>query len=195
LISFSFGFQGTWLKPVLAALPGVLHAKGDGPVSSRSVEPLVQLVAAEMEAGRPGHEIIATRLADVLFVHALRAHAEAFPAEAGGWLRALEDPQIGTVLREIHERPAHPWTVEGMAKVGGMSRSSFAARFRGLVGEGPLAYLTRWRMHIATRMITEGRESLSAIAGAVGYETDGAFGKAFKRHVGETPGVYRRRMG
>jgi AraC-like DNA-binding protein len=195
LISFSFGFQGTWLDPVLAALPAVLHAKGDGPLASRSVEPLIQLVAAEMEAGRPGHEIIATRLADVLFIHALRAHAEAFPAEAGGWLRALEDPQIGAVLRAIHERPGEPWTVEGMAKVGGMSRSTFAARFQRLVGEGPLAYLTRLRMHIAARMIAERRESLTSIAGAVGYETDGAFGKAFKRHVGETPGAYRRRTG
>jgi AraC-like DNA-binding protein len=194
LISFSFSFKGTDLNPVLAGLPAVLHVKGDGLVSHRSVEALIQIVATEMEAGRPGHEVIATRLADALFIHALRAHAEAFPAEAGGWLRALEDTQLGIVLQHVHERPGHAWTVENMAKIAGMSRSVFAARFQRVLGEGPLTYLTRWRMHIAEQMMADGRASLASIAGAVGYETEGAFGKAFKRHVGATPGSYRRQL-
>ncbi|PTL76064.1 AraC family transcriptional regulator [Vitiosangium sp. GDMCC 1.1324] len=194
LISFSFGFKGTWLNPVLAGLPRVLHVKGDGIVSSRWVESTVQLVAAEMEAGRPGHEIVATRLADVLFIHALRTYVETLPEDQGGWLRALEHPQLGPVLQQLHERPKHPWTVEAMAKVASMSRSMFAARFQSVIGESPLNYLTRWRMHTAMQMMTESDESMTAIAEAVGYETDSAFGKAFKRHVGKTPGAYRRQL-
>jgi len=194
LVSFSFGFQGTWLNPVLAGLPVLLHVKGDGLASMRWVESILQLVAAEMEAGRPGHEIVATRLADVLFIHALRTHAEAFPAETGGWLRALEDPQLGVVLQQVHQRPGHPWTVEAMAKVAGMSRSTFALRFQAAIGEAPLSYLTRWRMHTAMQRIAGSDESFTHIAEAVGYESDGAFGKAFKRHVGKTPGVYRREL-
>jgi AraC-like DNA-binding protein len=194
LISFSFGFKGTWLNPVLASLPRVLHVKGDGFVAPRWVESIIQLVAAEMEAGRPAHEIVVTRLADVLFVHALRTHVEAFPVETGGWLRALEDPQLGVVLQRLHERPGHPWTVDTMAKIAGMSRSVFAARFQRIIAEAPLTYLTRWRMHTAMQLMTQSDESLAAIARAVGYETDGAFGKAFKRHVGDTPGAYRHQL-
>ncbi|WNG41038.1 AraC family transcriptional regulator [Archangium minus] len=194
LISFSFGFKGTWLNPVLAGLPRVLHVKGDGVVSSRWVESTVQLVAAEMEAGRPGHEIVATRLADVLFIHALRTYVETLPPEMGGWLRALEHPQLGPVLQQLHERPQHPWTVDAMARIARMSRSMFAARFQGVIGESPLSYLTRWRMHTAMQRMAESDESLTAIAEAVGYETDSAFGKVFKRHVGQTPGAYRRQL-
>jgi AraC-like DNA-binding protein len=147
-----------------------------------------------MEAGRPGHEIVATRLADVLFIHALRTYVQTLPAEAGGWLRALEDPQMGLVLQQLHERPGHPWTVEAMAKVASMARSTFAARFQDVLGESPLMYLTRWRMHTAMQLMAQSDESLTAVARAVGYETDGAFGKAFKRHVGKTPGDYRRQL-
>ncbi|RKG91875.1 AraC family transcriptional regulator [Corallococcus terminator] len=194
LISFSFGFAGTWLDRLLAGLPRVLHIKADGMGSTRWVESIIQLVASEMEAGRPGHEIVATRLADVLFIHALRAHVEAFPAEKGGWLRALEDPQLGRVLQQLHERPRHPWTVESMAKLASMSRSTFAERFQKVIGESPLTYLTGWRMHTASRLMANPDASLTTIAEAVGYETDSAFGKAFKRHVGKTPGEYRRQL-
>jgi AraC-like DNA-binding protein len=116
------------------------------------------------------------------------------PPEQGGWLRALTDPRLSTALQRLHERPEAPWTVEGLARAAGMSRSVFAARFKSIVGEGPLTYLTRWRMHKATRLMTAGNLSASEIAQAVGYETDSAFVKAFKRHVGETPGAYRRRL-
>ncbi|RKH38682.1 AraC family transcriptional regulator [Corallococcus sicarius] len=194
LLSFSFGFTGTWLNRLLAGLPRVLHIKGDGAGATRGVEALIQFVAAEMEAGRPGHDLVATRLADVLFIHALRTHVEAFPEAKGGWLRALEDPQLGRVLQQLHDRPQHPWTVETMAKLASMSRSTFAARFQKVVGESPLTYLTHWRMHTAMQRMAEGDASLTAIAESVGYDTDSAFGKAFKRHAGKTPGEYRRQL-
>jgi AraC-like DNA-binding protein len=195
LVSFSFSLKGAWLNRVLDDLPTVLHVKADGAsIPTRHLDALIQLVAAEMEGQRPGHELIATRLADALFVHALRAHLEAFPATSGGWLRALEDTQTGAVMKEIHARPAEPWTVETMAKACGMSRSAFAARFQRLVGEGPLSYLTRWRMHLACEMLAGDRQSIASIASAVGYESEGAFGKAFKREVGSAPGAYRRQL-
>ncbi|MBJ6765075.1 AraC family transcriptional regulator [Myxococcaceae bacterium JPH2] len=193
LISFSFGLGGTWLSRLLSGLPRVLHMKGDGSHSTRWVESLVQLVASEMEAGRPGHELVSTRLADVLFVQALRGHVESFPGEKGGWLRALEDAQLGKVLKQLHERPQHPWTVDTMARAASMSRSTFAARFQKVLGESPLSYLTGWRMHTATQLMA-GDASMADIAEAVGYETDSAFGKAFKRHIGQSPGEFRRSL-
>jgi AraC-like DNA-binding protein len=192
LVSFSFSFDDSWLNPALQSLPRLLHVQGDGLGGTRWVDGLVQLVAAEMEAGKPGHELVATRLADVLFVHALRTHLAEAPAEQGGWLRALEDPRLGPVLQRLHESPERRWTVESLARIAGMSRSTFAARFQRLVGDSPLSYLTRWRMQLAIQRMKGGDEPLSAIAQAVGYETESAFGKAFKRQVGQTPGSFRR---
>lgn len=191
LISFSFAIDGHWLHPLLARLPHVLHVRGDGAHGSRAVDSLVRLVAAEMEAGRAGHKVVATRIADVLLIHALRTHGERL-ADDGGWLRALEDPRIGVVLQRVHERPAHAWTVATMAKLASMSRSSFAARFSSLTGESPLAYLTRWRIHRAMQAIRESDRALSAIAEFVGYRDASAFGKAFKRESGLSPAAYRR---
>ncbi|PTL79865.1 AraC family transcriptional regulator [Vitiosangium sp. GDMCC 1.1324] len=189
-----FVFEGTTLSPLVASLPPILHVKGDGGIATRWLESTMQFVASEMEAEQPGYETVANRLGDVLLVQALRTYVASLPVEQGGWLRALVDPQLGVVLQRIHERPQEPWTVESLARTAGMSRSVFAARFKSLVGEGPLTYLTRWRMHKAMQLMTEGAESASAIAQAVGYETDSAFVKAFKRHVGETPGSFRRRL-
>lgn len=194
LVSFSFGFSGDWLNPVLAGLPPVLHVRADGIASSRWVDSTIQLVAAEMEAGRPGHEVVATRMAESLFVYALRTHVETSPLDGGGWLRALEHPQLGRVLEQIHQRPQASWSVASMARSAGMSRSAFAALFRRILGEGPLGYLTRWRMHTAIQLMGQEDQSLAAIAEAVGYESDAAFGKAFKRHVGKGPGAYRREL-
>ncbi|MBZ4418033.1 AraC family transcriptional regulator [Myxococcus sp. RHSTA-1-4] len=195
LICGGFVFDGTTLSPLIASLPPFLHVKGDGGVATRWLESTMQFVASELEAAQPGYETVASRLGDVLLVQALRAHVASLPAGQGGWLRALVDPRLGAALQRVHERPEAPWTVEGLARAAGMSRSVFAARFKSLVGEGPLTYLTRWRMHRAMQLMTEGTRSTSEIAQAVGYETDSAFVKAFKRHVGETPGAWRRRPG
>jgi AraC-like DNA-binding protein len=194
LICGRFIFDGTSLSPLVASLPPFLHVKGDGGIATRWLESTMQFVASEMEAEQPGYETVASRLGDVLLVQALRTHVASLPPEQGGWLRALTDPRLSTALQRLHERPEAPWTVEGLARAAGMSRSVFAARFKSIVGEGPLTYLTRWRMHKATRLMTAGNLSASEIAQAVGYETDSAFVKAFKRHVGETPGAYRRRL-
>jgi transcriptional regulator GlxA family with amidase domain len=137
---------------------------------------------------------VASRLADVLFIHALRAYVAARPCENGGWLRAIVDRDLGAVLQRMHAAPEQPWTVDGLARAAGMSRSAFAARFKAMLGFGPLTYLARWRMHRAAELLATSDAPAAAIASAVGYETEGAFGKTFKRYVGETPGAYRRRV-
>ncbi|AKU97497.1 Transcriptional regulator, AraC family [Labilithrix luteola] len=194
IISGSFLFEGILLSPIVESLPRFLHVKGDGGVASRWLESTMQFVASEMESELPGYETVASRLADVLFVQALRTHVQSLPEGRGGWLRALFDPKLSVVLQRLHEKPDEPWSVESLARVAGMSRSVFASRFKSVMGEAPLAYLTRWRMHRATQLIASGAASTSELAEAVGYETESAFVKAFKRHVGETPGAYRRRV-
>ena len=134
-----------------------------------------------------------SRLADVLFIQIVRGHLATLDPEASGWLSALGDAQIGAALGLIHESPESAWTVQSLASSAGMSRSAFASRFTRLVGEPPLHYLTRWRMQKAQSLLRDGRASLSDVAARVGYDSEAAFSKAFKRAVGAAPGAYRRR--
>ncbi|MFY2559618.1 AraC family transcriptional regulator [Corallococcus terminator] len=187
----SFTFEGETLSPLVKHLPTLLHVRADDPRSPRWLESTLRFVAAEIEAKQPGHETVVSRLADVLFVQALRAHLES-PSGENGWLRALVDPRIGTVLQRVHEKPEAPWTLEGLARLAGMSRSVFAERFKSLVGEAPLAYIGRWRMHRAMALMRGRDVALAEVARAVGYETESSFGKAFRRWVGVTPGAFRR---
>jgi len=138
----------------------------------------------------PGSEIVANRLAEVLFIQVLRAHIASGPERNKGWLRAVFDPQIGTALSAIHERVNTPWTVESLAEAAGMSRSAFAARFKELLGQTPLEYVTEWRMQKAIQLLQQHDKKLIDIARLVGYESDAAFSKAFKRVVGANPGGY-----
>ena len=108
------------------------------------------------------------------------------------WLRAVADPQVGRVLRAMHEQLDHSWTVEELASRGGMSRAAFALRFKQLVGEAPLEYLTRWRMYKASRLLRDRDRKILQVANSVGYDSDGAFNRAFKRVLGVSPGAYRR---
>jgi len=191
IVAGGLHFIDTRLSPLVAGLPEVIHVQGDGGVTSRWLESTLQFVASEMDAELPGYELVASRLADVLFVQALRAHVANVTDEQVGWLRALSDPALGVALQRMHERPVEPWTVAALARSAGMSRSAFAARFKAVLGISPLAYLTRWRMQRAAEMLIDGAASTIAVASAVGYVTHSAFAKAFKRYTGETPGAYR----
>ncbi|WP_437524081.1 AraC family transcriptional regulator [Sorangium sp. So ce726] len=193
IVAGGLRFTDARLNPLLSSLPELIHVQGDGGVATRWIESTLQFVAAEMDAELPGYELVAGRLADVLFVQALRTHVAGVTRGQPGWLRALWDPTLGVALQRMHERPADPWTVEALARVAGVSRSAFAARFKGALGVAPLEYLTRWRMHRAAEMLADEAASTASVAGAMGYATDGAFVKAFKRHMGETPGIYRRK--
>lgn len=193
ILSAGFTFDTNELSPLLGYLPDVLHVPADDDGLVRWLDSTLRLMASEMQVEEPGYELIASRLADVLFVHALRRHVKEHPAEAG-WLRAIGDPHLGAVFQVMHARPEQPWTVESLAHAAAMSRAGFAARFKDVVGVTPLAYLTRWRMHRATELLGESTQTVAEIALAVGYETESAFAKVFKRQLGATPGAYRRRL-
>jgi AraC-like DNA-binding protein len=151
-------------------------------------------LASEMAEQAPGSDVVATRLGEVLFIQALRAH---FASGAGwrnkGWLRAIFDPQIGSALSAIHDSVNTPWTVESLAEAAGMSRSAFAARFKELLGQTPLQYVTEWRMQKAMQLLEQRDKKLIDVARSVGYESDAAFSKTFKRLVDASPGEYRKR--
>jgi AraC-like DNA-binding protein len=193
IVSGGLHFTDTRLSPLVASLPELIHVQGDGGAAARWLESTLQFVSSEMDAELPGYELVASRLADVLFVQALRTHVAGVTCGQANWLKALWDPALGLAFQQMHGRPAHPWTVEALARAAGMSRSAFAVRFKEALGVAPLTYLTRWRMHRAAELLAEGGEGTAAVANAVGYDTASAFVKAFRRHTGETPGAYRRR--
>lgn len=180
-------------NPLLRALPPVVHVRGDHGAPASWLETTLQFISSEMHSGEPGASTVVARLVDVLFVQAIRTYLSQSPARGGSWLRALVDPQIGRALSLIHEQPDAPWTVQALAERVAMSRSAFSARFRDLVEEPPLTYLTRWRMARAARMLHQTDENISVVAARVGYEAEAAFSKAFKRWNGLAPGEYRRR--
>jgi AraC-like DNA-binding protein len=151
----------------------------------------LRLMAAEARQRRPGGEAVITRLADILVIQAIRSWIETDPAARTGWLGALQDRQIGRAISLIHREPARDWTVASLATEVAMSRSAFAARFAELVGESPMQYITRWRMHVALGALQEERATVAELADRLGYRSEAAFARAFKRVIGESPGAAR----
>jgi AraC-like DNA-binding protein len=178
--------------PLVRVLPKVIVLRACDGHPAEWLAPTLTFLAAEAGKQLPGARTVVSRLADILFIQVVRAHLTSAPEQVSGWLGALRDPQICSALGCMHEAPAHPWTVETLAQRVAMSRSTFAARFAEIVGEPPLHYLTRWRMQKARSLLREGRVPLSEVAARVGYDSEAAFSKAFKREVGEAPGAYRR---
>ena len=163
--------------------------------SSREVEWIqstLRLMAIEARELRPGGETVITRLADILVIQAIRSWIASDPAAQTGWLGALQDKQIGHALALVHREPARPWTIESLANEVAMSRSAFAARFTGLVGEPAMHYVARWRMHVALTWLKEEDTAVSEMASRLGYESEAAFSRAFKRFLGFSPGAVRR---
>jgi AraC-like DNA-binding protein len=194
LVCGAFNLDYRYAHPLLSLLPQLIHIKGE---EGRVVEwlgPTLKFLVSEAGSERPGTATIIRRLTDILFIQIVRAWIESQPAGAGGWLGALRDPQIGVALGHIHRDPAHPWTVASLASAVGMSRSAFSARFTTLVGESPLQYLTRWRIHTAASTLRRENLALAELALRVGYESEAAFSKAFKRQFGTAPGLYRRQL-
>jgi AraC-like DNA-binding protein len=152
----------------------------------------IRFIAQEARQRQPGSETIITRLADILVIQAIRSWIESVREEDQGWIAALYDRQIGKAMSLMHGRPEHDWKVETLAREIGMSRSGFAARFTELVGESALQYLTALRMQLAHRELTETGDTLAKIAERVGYRSESAFNRAFKRVVGVAPGAVRK---
>jgi AraC-like DNA-binding protein len=185
-------FDRASLKPVTQLLPRFILMKAEE-ARTLALHNTVQALASEMAEQAPGSEVVATRLAEVLFIQVLRAHIASEPERSKGWLRAVFDPQIGAALGVIHDRVNTPWTVESLAGAAGVSRSAFAVRFKELLGQTPLEYVTEWRMQKAMQLLEQRDKKLVDVARSVGYESDAAFSKAFKRIVGASPGEYLKR--
>jgi AraC-like DNA-binding protein len=190
---FVCGFLGCDIRPfnpLLEALPVVVRA----PVSPASWQWMAGLLDAAVQAtghGGAGREAMLAKLAELMFVEALRAHLESLPPDARGWVAGLRDPQVGRALQVIHGHPCEVWNLDALARAVSMSRSSFAERFAAYVGMPPMQYLTRWRLQLASRLLEDGH-TVTRAAAAVGYQSESAFTRAFKRHVGQAPGAWRR---
>jgi AraC-like DNA-binding protein len=179
-------------NPLLSILPPVLHVKADKNCGRPLMRLMAQQIASELESGGIGSREVVNRLVDVLFLQAVRTYFEENADTAtSGWLAAVRDPQIGRALELLHRQSRRQWTVDSLAREVAMSRSSFASRFRELVGEPPQHYFTRLRISAAASRIRSTGDKLIAIAAAAGYESLPAFVKSFKRHTGMTPGEYR----
>jgi AraC-like DNA-binding protein len=190
------GFLGCDLRPfnpLLATLPRLLHVR---PAPGAAGDPLRQLIdftVAESRERRAGGECVRLRLSELLFVEVVRRHLAALPAGQTGWLAGLRDEGVGGALALLHERPAHAWTLDALARAAGLSRSALADRFRHLVGHPPMQYLTRWRMQVAARLLADGAAKVSAVALEVGYDSEAAFSRAFKKVAGVAPATWRHR--
>jgi AraC-like DNA-binding protein len=192
LICGAVRFEHPAARDLVAMLPRVIHLDHARARPTDWTDGTLALMAAEARRLRPGGEAVITRLADILVIQTLRAWMETDPAARTGWLGALQDRQIGRALALIHQDPARPWTLAGLAGALAMSRSVFAARFAELVGEPPMQYLTRWRMHVALDTLQRDGATADELAGRLGYRSEAAFARAFKRVIGSPPGAVKR---
>jgi len=194
VVSGVFAFRDRRRNPVLETLPRLLRVPGEHGRAKPWLEAALGLLIDEAFSQAPGASTVVERAADILFVQTVRAHMQSSKDGSGGWLRGLMDPKIGLALSLIHAQPAAAWTIELLAREVGLSRTVLATRFRDLVGDTVMAYVTGRRMHLAAGLLERGGDSLAQIAQRVGYESDISFSKAFRSWAGEPPGSYRRRM-
>jgi AraC-like DNA-binding protein len=187
----SVSFDEPALHPLLELMPSVLvicRATIDDP----TLPSLLDAMAEEVMAQRVGAATVLARLADVVIVRLIRAWAEGSCGETIGWLAAIRDPKIGRALSALHRRPGHSWSIAALAKEAGLSRSMFSERFRAVMKTPPAQYLARWRMHLATLLLSRQHLSVSEVARRLGYESEPSFSRAFKRLQGVPPTVVRR---
>lgn len=177
---------------LVKVLPRVIYVESSASPEMEWMQSTLRFMAAEAKAMRPGGETVITRLADVLVIQAIRSWIERDPSAQTGWLGALQDAQIGRAISLIHREPARAWTVQALAEEVAMSRSAFAARFTELVGEPVMHYVARWRMHVAVTWLKEEDAGIADLAGRLGYQSEAAFSRAFKRFMGISPGSVRR---
>jgi AraC-like DNA-binding protein len=177
---------------LVSLLPRLIRVRASGSGQLDWLDAMLRFMATEARELRPGGETIITRLADILVIQAIRSWIAEDPAAQTGWLGALQDAQIGRAIALIHRDPSRAWTVSSLAGEVAMSRSAFAARFTQLVGEPAMHYLARWRMHVALTWLNEEGLGLGEMASRLGYRSEAAFSRAFKRFIGVSPGAARR---
>ena len=187
------GFLGCDLRPfnpLIAALPRLLHLRAGE--DNAWIAGFTQQAVAESHARRPGADAMLARMSEMMFVDAVRRYADLMPDESAGWLAGVRDRFIGRALALMHEQPAQDWTVDELGRRIGLSRSALHERFVQMIGVPPMQYLAQWRMQAAARLLLETRAGVAAIALEVGYDSEAAFARAFKRQVGKPPGAWRR---
>jgi AraC-like DNA-binding protein len=175
----------------LGGLPPVLKINIRNDESDQWLENSIRYSVGNSDASRPGGEAVIAKLSEVLFVEALRRYIALLPPEQTGWLAGVRDPEVGKALALLHRKPAHPWTIAALANDVGISRSVLAERFRRYLSETPIAYLTRWRLQLGAQMLKSSSSSVAQIAAEVGYESEPAFNRAFKREFGIPPARFR----
>jgi AraC-like DNA-binding protein len=175
----------------LGGLPPVLIVSIRNDASGQWLENSLRYSVDNADASSPGGEAVLSKLSEVLFVETLRRYIALLPPEQTGWLAGVRDPEVGKALALLHRKPAHPWTIAALANEVGISRSVLAERFRRYLSETPIAYLTRWRLQLGAQMLKSTSSSVVQIAAEVGYESEPAFNRAFKREFGLPPARFR----
>jgi AraC-like DNA-binding protein len=190
-VSFVCGFLGCErlpFNPLLAALPRRMHMRG---MSNAWLGGFARQLTEESRLGRPGADTVLTRMAELMFVEVLRRYLEELPPGQTGWLAGLRDEVVGRVLTLLHGRPGHPWTLPELAREAASSRSALAKRFALLVGQPPMQYLAQWRMQVAAGLLAQSGAKVATIGADVGYDSEAAFSRAFKKATGLAPGAWR----
>jgi AraC-like DNA-binding protein len=186
------GSDGANGNPVLATLPPVIRLKTEETGSAEWIRSTFQYAADEVARGRPGSETVLAKLSELLFVEAVRRYLEDLPADQTGWLAGLRDPVVARVLALMHGDIARPWSVDELGRQVGSSRSVLAERFGRFIGTAPMQYLAHWRLQVAAQKLKSTSASLAQVAEAIGYESEAAFSRAFKKKFGSAPATWRR---
>ena len=183
--------QDIWKNPLLSALPRMFTVGMRGSTASW-LESSLRFATEEAASAHAGRATVLAKLSELLFVEAVRRYVDTMPDDRKGWLAGLRDRMVGRALALMHARPAHPWTVEDLAREVGMSRSALAQRFTELLGVPPMQYLAQWRLQLAALQLRTADRPLARVAEDVGYESEAAFNRAFKREFGVPPATWRR---
>jgi len=177
-------------NPLIAAMPRMLHLAAGGVADW--VVPVLGQAVTESRHRRPGSDAVLERVSEMVFVDVARRYLESLPEGGSGWLAALRDRFVGRAIGLLHDRPAHDWSVDELGRAVGLSRSALHERFVEMVGQPPMQYLTNWRMQLGANLLREGRATVATIAQEIGYDSEAAFARAFKRCMGQPPAAWRR---
>lgn len=189
-----FGCERHARRLFLAGLPPMITLSLRSDAAGAWLENSIRFLVSDAGTERPGRTALLAKMAEAVFIETLRRHMEQLPAEHVGWLAGARDPVVGGVLVLLHRKPSHPWSMTELAAEVGVSRSVIAERFTRFLGESPLAYLARWRLQLATKLLQTSRKTILHVAADVGYESEAAFNRAFKREFGLPPAQYRRKL-
>jgi transcriptional regulator GlxA family with amidase domain len=179
-------------RPILDGLPAMIQVNIRADTSGQWLENSIRHLVVEAGSGSPGSSAMLAKLSEALFVDTLRRYVADLPAEQTGWLAGTRDPIVGKSLAILHRRPEHAWTIAELAREVGLSRSALVDRFSRYLSEPPMTYLSRWRLQLAARSLRSTSHSMAQIAAEVGYESEAAFNRAFKREFGLPPARFRK---